>query len=730
MEEIEGILEHITFHSPQTGFSVVKLRVRRQAELVVATGNMAGLSVGETLLCRGVWSRHNRFGTQFKVHNYQTSLPATVGGIERYLGSGLIKGVGPKTARRLVATFHTEIFDIIENAHDRLLEVPGLGPKRAGRIRQGWADHREIQNVMVFLQGHEVSPTFAIKIYKTYRDQAIKIVRENPYRLAEDIWGIGFKTADRIARALGLAEDSPERIRAGITHVLGEATDDGHVFLPEDDLIGAATALLAVGSEAVLEGIEAQIAQGRVIKETRQEDGANCLFLAALAYAERGVAARFLELARDRCTVTQEAAKHALEAVRDGSIVSLSEEQGEAVKAALASRILVLTGGPGTGKSTTCNTILTAFERMGKSCILASPTGRAAKRLAEITGRPAKTVHRLLEFDPREMTFKRGPDDPLRADVFMFDEVSMLDLPLTNSLLKALPAGAQVVLVGDSDQLPSVGPGSVLRDLLASGAVPVARLTHIFRQAQASLIVTNAHRINAGKYPRLLPPKVENRNENAFFIEADKAEDVIATILDLLVRRLPSKGFAADDIQVLCPMNRGSAGASALGTAIQAAVNPPNAHKTVIAHGARQFQESDRVIQLKNNYQLDVFNGDIGKIQTIDPEDQVVSVAFGERSVRYDFADLDQLGLAYALSVHKSQGSEYPVVIVPIITQHYPMLQRNLFYTAVTRARTLLILVGSLRAVGIAVRNDQIATRHSLLAERMSKGLPVVRAES
>lgn len=719
MEQLEGVLEHITYHSQETGFSVVRLKVRQRDDLVVVTGNMAGINIGETLRCTGVWSVHPKFGAQFKVTAYQTVMPATIAGIEKYLGSGLIKGVGPRTAHKLVSAFGTDILDVLTHEPERLLEIPRLGRSRVERITAAWAEQREIQNVMVFMQGHGVSPTFAVKIYKAYGNDAIQIVQDNPYRLADDIWGIGFRTADRIARAIGLAEDSPERIKAGVMHALGAGTEDGHVFLPQEALVAAAQDLLGVPEPAVLEAIAAQVALERIVEETAA-DGRVCLYAAPMCYAERGVASRLRELAIGAGPVGEDEAREALAAVRARGPVDLSEEQEAAVLSALTSRLLVLTGGPGTGKSTTCNTILAAFEHLGRSCVLASPTGRAAKRLAELTGRAAVTVHRLLEIDPKTMQFKKGPQDPLRGEVFVFDESSMIDLVLANSLLKALPGGAQVLFVGDADQLPSVGAGAFLRDLLASDAVPVARLTRIFRQAQASLIVTNAHRINQGTMPRLLPPTADHRAENAFFVEAEDPEAAGAAILDLITRRLPAKGHSLDDIQVLCPMNRGSVGATALNAAIQAAANPAGPGQTVVEHGARRFLAGDRVIQLRNNYHQDVFNGDIGRVAAIDTEDQVLAVEFPDKTVEYDFSDLDELALAYALSVHKSQGSEYPIVILPITTQHYPMLQRNLLYTAVTRARRLLILVGSRKAVAMAVRNDRTAIRNSRLGERLA----------
>lgn len=722
MEELEGVLEHITYHSPETGFSVVKLKVRQREDLVVVAGNMAGINIGETLRCTGTWSVHPKFGAQFKSITYQTLLPATIAGIEKYLGSGLIKGVGPRTAQKMVAAFGTDILDILTEAPDRLLEIPRLGRNRVERIKAAWAQQREIQNVMVYLQGHGVSPTFAVKIYKAYGNDAIQVVQDNPYRLAEDIWGIGFRTADRIARAIGLAEDSPERVKAGVMHALGSATEDGHVFLVQEALIQAAQDLLGVPEEAVLAAITVQVTQERIVAEIAA-DGRTCLYMAPMAYAERGVAGRLRDLAAGSGPVSEDEARDALAAVRARGPVELSDEQETAVLSALTSRLLVLTGGPGTGKSTTCNTILAAFEHLGRSCVLASPTGRAAKRLSEITGRPAQTVHRLLEIDPKTMQFKKGPGDPLRGEVFVFDETSMIDLLLANSLLKALPGGAQVLFVGDADQLPSVGAGAFLRDMLGSDAIPVARLTRIFRQAQASLIVTNAHRINQGASPRLLPPTAQNRDENAFFVEADEPEDAAAAVLDLVTRRLPAKGHGLDDVQVLCPMNRGSVGATALNAAIQAAVNPAVPGKPVVAHGARRFLVGDRVIQLKNNYHQEVFNGDIGRVAAIDTEESVLEVEFPEKMVEYDFSDLDELALAYALSVHKSQGSEYPIVILPVTTQHYPMLQRNLLYTAVTRARRLLIVVGSRKAVAIAVRNDRTAVRNSRLAERLAAGV-------
>ncbi len=725
-ETLEGQLEHVTFHSPESGFSVVKLKVPGRSELVMATGALAGVHVGETIRCTGAWAVHPRFGQQFRIASYETLVPATAAGLQRYLASGLIRGVGPVTARRMIECFGTEIVRVIEEEPERLCEVPRMGRRKIEQIRAAWAKHKEIQNVMVFLQGHGITPAFAVKIYKQYSNASIATVQDNPYQLADDIWGIGFKTADKIARALGLPADSPARIRAGITHTVSKFTDQGHVFAFEEDLLVAAAELLAVEIEQTASGLEAQIADRKLVAEKilpaveGNSVARNAIYLPSLHAAEHALARRIAEIARFRPAVTVPAAEGALQAVTARQEVPLSPEQLDAVRTALTSGILVLTGGPGTGKSTTCNTILAAFEELGRTVVLASPTGRAAKRLTELTGRPARTIHRLLEFDPQTMGFKRGPDSQLAGDVFVFDEVSMLDLVLANSVVRALPAGAQLLLVGDCDQLPSVGPGSVLRDLLASGAVPSCRLTRIFRQAQGSLIVTNAHRINRGEFPLLLPPTAAHRQENAFFLEEVEPEGIVRTILDLVTRRLPARGYSQGDLQVLCPMNRGSAGAAALNVALQQAVNPSRPGDA-IAPGPARLRSGDRVIQLKNNYQQEVYNGDVGSIVSVDLEEQRLEVAYPDKTVEYDFADTDELALAYALSVHKAQGSEYPVVIVPLTTQHFPMLQRNLLYTAITRARRLLILVGSQKATAIAVKNGRMLDRNTQLADLLAK---------
>ncbi|MBM3277336.1 MAG: ATP-dependent RecD-like DNA helicase [Candidatus Handelsmanbacteria bacterium] len=709
-ETIEGTIERITFQAEDTGYTVARLLAGE--ELVTVVGVMAGAQVGEGVRLEGEWSSHPQYGRQFKFSQYTPLYPATLEGIRRYLGSGLIKGIGPVTAQRIVEHFGMQTLEVIDRQPERLLEVPGTGPKRVEIIRGGWQAQRQIKDVMVFLQSHGVGTAYAVKIYKTYGDQAIAAVQANPYCLEQDIWGIGFLSADRIARNLGVLPEAPERLKAGLRYVLNQAGDEGHVFLPRMELLEAAQKELEVAPELLAQGLAGLAAEGGAVLDGER------VYLPPLHQAEVGIAASLLRLLRAPLRQGRDQVGEAIAVLEEKLGIQYEAQQREGLLRAAQSKVMVLTGGPGTGKTTITRGIIALLEQQGQQVLLCSPTGRAAKKLAEATGKPARTIHRLLGFKPPK-GFEHHQDNPLKCQALIADEVSMVDVALMHSLLKALPASARVVLVGDVDQLPSVGPGKVLRELIASGAVPVVRLTHIFRQAQESQIVTNAHLINQGECPA-----INNREaRDFFFIEEEEPEQVATTIQELCAERLPRRYNLdpIEDIQVLAPMYRGETGASNLNQALQQRLNPK---EQGWKRGGVEYRVGDKVMQVRNNYEKGVFNGDVGRLRAIDPENQVVRVLF-EEEVEYEFSELDELVLAYAVSVHKSQGSEYRAVVLPLTTQHYLMLQRNLLYTAITRARELVVMVGTKKALGIAVRNGRTAERHTALAARLrelSKG--------
>ena len=708
-EVVEGTIERITFQAEDTGYTVARLQVGEE-ELATVVGLMAGVQVGEGVRLEGEWSAHPQYGKQFKFSRYTTLYPATVEGIRRYLGSGLIKGVGPVTAQRIVDHFGMQTLEIIERQPERLLEVPGTGPKRVEIIVRGWQAQRQIKDVMLFLQSHGVGTAYAVKIYKTYGDQAISLVRANPYCLERDIWGIGFLSADRIARNLGMQPEAPERLKAGLRYVLNQASGEGHVFLPREELLQAAQQELEIGPELLAQGLVGLAAeQGAVLDGER-------VYLPLLHQAEVGIAVSLQCLLRAPLRQSEGQTEAVIAALEAKLGIQYEAQQREGLRVAALSKVMVLTGGPGTGKTTITRGIIALLEQQGQQVLLCSPTGRAAKKLAEATGRPARTIHRLLGFKPPK-GFEHHQDNPLKAQALIADEVSMIDVPLMYSLLKALPASARLVLVGDVDQLPSVGPGKVLRELIASGVLPLVRLTHIFRQAQQSQIVTNAHLINQGEFPQL-----NNREaRDFFFIEEEEPERVAALIQELCAERLPRRYNLdpIEDIQVLTPMYRGETGASNLNQVLQQRLN---ATGVGWKRGSIEYRVGDKVMQVRNNYEKGVFNGDVGRIRAIDAENQAVRVQF-EEEVEYDFSELDELVLAYAISVHKSQGSEYRAVVLPLTTQHYLMLPRNLLYTAITRARELVVVVGTKRALGIALRNARTTERHTALAARLQGAL-------
>ena len=806
---LRGVIERITFHNEENGYTVAKLALEQpshhlphwQNEATVV-GAMVGVNVGEAVELKGHWDLHPQYGKQFTAVSMRSVLPATVAGIEKYLGSGLIKGVGPVTAKRVVAHFGPETLEIIDNHPQRLSEVSGVGRKRISMIKAAWLEQKAIKEVMIFLQGRGVSANLAAKIYKRYGDSAIETVQKNPFRLSEDIFGIGFQTADDIAQALGIPRDAPQRVAAAVEYTLNRAADEGHVFLPGAELIEKADALLQVGKEKTAAGLlrlkasdrvklaagpgeEAEALQWAVaeifqpsspqplplLREGRRASDSpspaqvesllqndRAVYLTPMYYAEVGVSNRLARLMRGRGGAPFSAPSGPLASFQkqDWNLVfaqlqtQLTDHQGplrlasrqqEAVQTAFSNRLTVLTGGPGTGKTTVVRAIIHLCEQVRARAILAAPTGRAAKRLSETTGRPAKTVHRLLQFQPAAgFSFKRNEKNPLSGDLLIVDESSMLDLILTNHLLKAVPAGMSLLLVGDIDQLPSVGAGNVLKDLIAAieqdndetrnrhsadrCPAAVVRLDTIFRQAAGSYIVENAHRINRGQMPVLTRTADEERTEaNDFFLfRAEEPERAAELCVELVQERIPRRfAIPPQDIQVLSPMHRGAAGVKTLNQNIQQALNPPHPNSRERSFGDYIYRSGDRVMQMRNNYDKDVFNGDMGYIKDVDLIDQQLMVEIDGRTVAYDFQELDELVHAYAISVHKSQGSEFPAVVIPVLTSHYMLLQRNLLYTAVTRAKRLVVLVGQPRAIGIAVGNDQVAKRYSGLTERLRR---------
>ena len=714
MAQLRGIVDRITFQNEENGYTVARLQVEGSTaydnRLATIVGEMLSINPGETVVLEGEWTTHKQYGTQFKIESYQTVYPSTVEGMRRYLGSGLIKGIGPVTAKRIVDHFGKEALDVIERDPKRLVEVEGLGAKRAKWIIKAWEDQREIHNVMLFLQSHEVGTGYAVKIWKRYGHEAIELIKENPYRLSVDVWGIGFLTADRIAQKMGIPAHSDRRIQAGLLHVLNEAADkEGHVFLPEDALIESCAEALEVPVDAIAPCVTQLLSEESVVVDDKR------VYLPHLYYAEQGAATRCYQLSQvQRIELGNIPAEIKVIEQRDG--VTFAPRQKLALEKALSHNLLVLTGGPGTGKTTTIKGLIALLEARKKKIALAAPTGRAAKRMSETTGHEAKTIHRLLKFSPSEMTFEKNFENPLEIEALIVDEISMVDTVLMNSLLRAVPISASVVLVGDVDQLPSVGAGSVLKDVIASGIVEVVELNEIFRQAQTSRIITNAHAINRGEMPYLQ----NDRDSDFFFLEVSEPDQVVETVCGLCASRLPRtyRLDSIEDIQVLVPMYRGETGANNLNRVLQDELNPKGQEMT---RGGIRFRVGDKVMQVRNNYDRDVFNGDIGRIQGI--EDDIFRVRFQDRIIEYEFSELDELVLAYAMSVHKSQGAEFRAVVMPLTTQHYMMLQRNLLYTAITRARELVILAGTKQALGMAVRNNRVAERHTTLSPRIRAGL-------
>ena len=767
METLSGILERIVYENADNGYTVGRFATYGNPELVTIVGNLASVNAGESLLLSGEWANNPKYGQQFQIDRYETIQPANVLGIRKYLGSGMIKGIGPKMATRIVSKFGMDTIDVIEQTPEKLAGVPGIGKKRVEMIQQAWEEQREIKNVLIFLQSHNVSTAHATKIYKTYQNESIPIVTSNPYRLADDIYGIGFVTADTIAQNLGIDRNDPHRIQAGIKFVLSQKADEGHVFQHPIELIEACEEILQQDPQTIELGVLAlnqkeevfltsQDGQVEILAEERavndwlngstnktktdsenmdidvcdetdelpnedipdhafKADEKTAVYLAPFYYAEMGVVNQFQRLlSSDRRYSSPSDISKSLTLLETEMGIQFASQQKEAILAALTKRALILTGGPGTGKTTTTIGMIRLFETGKRRIVLAAPTGRAAKRLSETTDREAKTIHRLLEFSPYDNGFKRNRENPLDADVVIIDEMSMVDIVLMNRLMQAIPTHATVILIGDTDQLPSVGAGNVLKGLIDSKQIPVITLTEIFRQAQQSMIVTNAHLINTGQIPNLSGPN----DRNFFFIEEEDPEEVLNLVISVISDRLPNhyNFHPIDDIQLLCPMRRGILGTENFNKCLQDVLNP---YSEQAIRGWHTFRTGDKVMQIRNNYDYDVFNGDIGRIVEIDPVEKLLMIRFADKQVVYDMADLNELVLAYATTIHKAQGSEYPVVVMPIHTQHYIMLQRNLLYTGITRAKEMVVIVGTKHALNICIRNNQVMRRNSYLAERL-----------
>lgn len=762
--KLRCVVERITYQNPENGYTVLKCAVKNEKELVTVVGNILDVSVGSVLLVDGNWKVDSKYGRQFTAQSWEETLPATVFGIEKYLGSGLIKGVGPKFAGRIVRKFGTETIDVIENDIERLHEVEGIGQKRIQKIHESWERQKEIKNVMLFLQGHGVSTSFAAKIYRQYGNDSIAKMKENPYCLADDIWGIGFKTADSIAQKLGFEKNAKVRVRSGILYTLSNLADEGHVFAKKDQLVKTAQELLEAEEQTVLIVIEQMVeaqdliaqnvepqslemqntrlqnirsqntsSQGAIQKSTISQEmvvsddsgSFQALYLPAFYYAETGTAAKLKRLmdapASDRLWQQLTAARKKtgnnelsidVEKIQTKLQMQYDEVQAAAIRKAAISKIMVMTGGPGTGKTTTAQGIITAYRAFGLKILLAAPTGRAAKRMSEATGMEAKTIHRLLEYKPPE-GYQKNEDNPLEGDVLIVDECSMIDIILMNSLLKAIPSGMRLILVGDIDQLPSVGAGNVLRDIIDSGVIPVVRLTRIFRQAQTSRIIMNAHRINEGKMPDIS----NGKSTDFFFMEQEDPEKAVTLITQLVTHKLSRYyQIPPTQIQVLTPMQRGVVGAANLNLALQEALNPDG---EALRHSGLAFRMGDKVMQLRNNYDKEVFNGDIGMVSSVDIQERTLMVNFEGREIEYDVSELDELVHAYATTIHKAQGSEYPIVVMPVMMTHFVMLQRNLLYTGITRAKKILVLIGTKKALAYAVRNVTVTKRNTLLKERL-----------
>ncbi|MBW1998757.1 MAG: ATP-dependent RecD-like DNA helicase [Deltaproteobacteria bacterium] len=722
LTELEAQVERVTYANEETGYTVARMTSAGHRDQVTVVGNLICPTPGEMLVMRGVWEDHPKYGRQFKVYSHHKKFPATVEGIKKYLGSGLIKGIGPVMASRIVEKFGSRTLEIIEGNTEELTKVQGVGRKRIDLIRKAWKEQREIREVMIFLQQHGISPAYATKIFKKYGWDSISVVTNNPYRLATEVSGIGFLTADGIAERLGFEKDSPARAAAGILYVLTQLTEEGHVYYPYEPLIEKCREILEVGRETVQRAFGNVVLENKVALEDLNVDidhfktNHKAVYLAPLYGAEKGLAHHLVRLIQGGKKIRRIDLERAIKWVEGRIGFPLAPKQVEAVKKAITEKVMVITGGPGTGKTTIIRAVLEIYRQLGARIRLAAPTGRASKRMSETTGYPAQTIHRLLEFSPRRWRFERNQERPLKVDVLIVDEVSMIDTILGHHLFCSVPSEATVILVGDVNQLPSVGPGNVLKDIIGSGVVPVVELKEIFRQSSESQIVVNAHRINTGHMPSIRP--APNRLEDFYFIEQEDPEQVLGIIIELVRERIPGR-FKMDpvnDIQVLCPMHKGIVGTDNLNRRLQEIFNPS---RQEVVKGGRRFRLRDKVMQVRNNYEKEVFNGDIGLITSIDEEAQEVTVSFDGAPVSYDFSELEELVLAYAISVHKSQGSEYPSVVLPLLPQHFMLLQRNLIYTAVTRGKRLVVIVGSKKALAMGVKNDRIVSRFTHLSQRL-----------
>jgi exodeoxyribonuclease V alpha subunit len=716
-EALAGLVERVTFHNQENGFCVLRVKARGQRDLITVVGHAAMIAAGEFVQMSGNWVNDRAHGQQFRASFLKVSPPTTLDGIERYLGSGMIRGIGPVYAKRLVRGFGEAVFDLIEQQPERLREVSGIGAKRAERITAGWAEQKVVREIMLFLHANGVGTSRAVRIYKTYGNDAVRVISENPYRLARDIRGIGFRTADQIAAKVGIEKTALIRIRAGISYALAEAMNDGHCGLPVEELTTLTGKLLEVSDDLIATALTLELEAGDVVADVLE--GHRCVFLTGLYRAEQTIADRLRVLVSAAPPWPPIDADKAIPWVERRTGLLLAESQREAVRRAIASKVLVITGGPGVGKTTLVNSILKIVLAKQVRVALCAPTGRAAKRLSESTGLEAKTIHRLLETNPSTGEFRRTEEHPLECDLLIVDEASMVDVPLMRSLLRAVPDETGLLVVGDVDQLPSVGPGQVLSDIIASHLIPVVRLTEVFRQAAGSRVITNAHRINRGQMPELTHDKALS---DFYFIEAAEPEDGVAKIITVVRDRIP-KAFGLDpirDVQVLCPMNRGGLGARSLNIELQKCLNPPGENR--VERFGWTFCPGDKVMQVENDYDREVYNGDLGIVQRIDHEESELVVGFDGRDVSYGFGELDELVLAYATTIHKSQGSEYPAVVIPLMTQHYMMLARNLLYTGVTRGKRLVVLVGQRQALAIAVRNQGARRRWSKLREHLAAG--------
>lgn len=727
--KIRGVVERITYQNPENGYTVLKCAVKSYKELVTVIGSLLDVNVGSVLLIYGNWKVDSRYGRQFAAESWEETLPATVFGIEKYLGSGLIKGVGPKYAKKIVAQFGIETLEVIETDISRLQEVDGIGKKRIKMIRDSWERQKEIKNVMLFFQDHGVSTSFAAKIYRQYGNESLDKMKENPFQMADDIWGIGFKTADGIAQKLGFAKEAYVRLRSGIMYTLSNLADEGHVFAYQEQLIAKAAELLEAEESSIVMTLDQMIMDKDLICETvdynTDQAEMKAIYLPAFYYAEAGVAGKLKRLAQAlaadrlwhalldaRQKTGNESLSIDVSKIQEKVHMEYDEIQADAIRKAAVSKVMVLTGGPGTGKTTTTQGIIAAYRSFGLKILLAAPTGRAAKRMTEATGLEAKTIHRLLECKPPE-GYQKNEDNPLDGDVLIIDECSMIDMILMNALLKAIPEGMRLILVGDIDQLPSVGAGNVLRDIIDSGVFPVVRLTRIFRQAQSSRIIMNAHAINEGKFPDIS----NGKNTDFFYIEKEDPEEAVQEIVRLVKNNLPRYYKTPwNHIQVLTPMQKGIVGAANLNLALQEALNPQG---DGLRRGGYLFRAGDKVMQIRNNYEKEIFNGDIGTVESVDLQERMLKVNFDQHIIEYEASELDELVHAYATTIHKAQGSEYPIVVMPVLMNHYVMLQRNLIYTGITRAKKVLVIVGTRKALSYAVRNVTVTKRNTFLKERL-----------